>query len=147
MTGELTPSEINDLLSREVTGNLACFDKGVVYMVPISYVFDGECIYGHSKNGLKNEMMRNNPQVCFEVDNLKDLGNWQSVITWGRYEELGEEKEKEAALRLLQSRAVPLRGEDLPAGWPFSEAATTEMKGILFKIRIKKITGRFERTA
>jgi uncharacterized protein len=32
-------------------------------------------------------MMRRNPEVCFEVDRVEDLVNWDSVIGWGTYEE------------------------------------------------------------
>ena len=47
-----------------------------------------DIIYGHTKDGLKIQMMRNNPNVCFEIDWMKDMNNWKSVIAYGTFEEL-----------------------------------------------------------
>ena len=38
--------------------------------------------------GKKIEMMRKNPEVCFQVDAIADLLNWESVICWGKFEEI-----------------------------------------------------------
>ena len=57
-------------------------------MVPIAYAYHEGTIAGHSGLGPKVEMMRENPNICFEVDRIESLGNWQSVIAWGTYEEL-----------------------------------------------------------
>jgi nitroimidazol reductase NimA-like FMN-containing flavoprotein (pyridoxamine 5'-phosphate oxidase superfamily) len=88
MIGELTPEQINAVLFNEVVGRIACSSEGRIYIVPITYVFDGDAVYGHSAEGLKIRMMRANPHVCFEVDQRENLANWRSVIAWGVYEEL-----------------------------------------------------------
>ena len=41
-------------------------------------------------------MMRANPFVCFEVEDIDDLANWHSVIAWGVFEELACEDEARA---------------------------------------------------
>jgi nitroimidazol reductase NimA-like FMN-containing flavoprotein (pyridoxamine 5'-phosphate oxidase superfamily) len=68
-------------------GRLGCSTDGKMYIVPVTFVYDGTYIYAHSKEGLKIKMMRNNPSVCFEVDIIDNLTNWRSVILWGEYEE------------------------------------------------------------
>ena len=59
-----------------------------MYVVPVAYAYDDGYIYGHTKNGLKIRMMRKNPNVCFEIDWMKDMNNWKSVILYGTFEEL-----------------------------------------------------------
>ena len=48
----------------------------------------------HSLKGMKIEMMRKKPKVCFEVDEMKNFTNWRSVIVWGEYQEFTEERER-----------------------------------------------------
>src|SRR5207249_11652316 len=86
--GELDSNQIDHLLQTEVVGRLGCHADGKTYIVPITYVYDGGYVYGHTIEGTKTRMMRANPEVCFEVDHIDDLTNWQSVIAWGSFEEL-----------------------------------------------------------
>ena len=83
MWGDLDKSQIDDLLKSELIGRVGCFDGNKVYVVPITYAYDNGYIYGHTKDGLKIQMMRNNPNVCFEIDWMKDMSNWKSVIVYG----------------------------------------------------------------
>jgi len=41
--------------------------------VPICYVYDGGCVYGHAVDGMKRHAMQTNPQVCFEVEPVDDF--------------------------------------------------------------------------
>jgi hypothetical protein len=88
MIGELATPHIEELLKSEVMGRIGCHHAGTTYIVPTSYAYDGTYIYVHTHEGMKVEMMRKNPAVCFQVDNMRDMANWQSVIAWGTYEEL-----------------------------------------------------------
>ena len=36
--------------------------------------------------------MRINPFVCFEVDSMLNMANWESVIVWGYFEELDDKE-------------------------------------------------------
>jgi pfkB family carbohydrate kinase len=45
----------------------------VPYVVPICYVYDGGCVYGHAVDGMKRHAMQTNPQVCFEVEPVDDF--------------------------------------------------------------------------
>src|SRR5579884_3829250 len=95
MFGELSQEQIDQVLHAGIVGRIGCHAEGKTYVIPISYVYDGESIYAQSLAGLKLQMMRLNPEVCFEVDQIKNASNWQSVIAWGTFEELkGEEGAK-----------------------------------------------------
>src|SRR5262245_40240540 len=95
MVGQLNDTQINNLLSSQVIGRLACSDGKKPYVVPVTYMYDGKNIYGQTNEGMKLNILRNNPNVCFEVDLMMDMANWQSVILQGTFEELdGEEANK-----------------------------------------------------
>ncbi|MFL5741590.1 MAG: pyridoxamine 5'-phosphate oxidase family protein [Flavisolibacter sp.] len=149
MLGQLKTEQIEEFLSNHIIGHLGCHADGKSYVVPISYAFDGDHIYCHTHEGKKIEMMRKNPSVCFQVDDLHDLSNWNSVVLWGRFEELHNDKDRNDALQILMNRSLPFNSSSLTqlgANWPFSPADTRDIKGIVFRIRIEEKTGRFEST-
>lgn len=86
MFGELNAAQIEQVLQAEVLGRIGYHAQGRTYIVPITYAYDGERIVSHSRVGLKIKMMRENPQVCFEVEQVDNLANWRSVIARGQYE-------------------------------------------------------------
>ncbi|MFY7880631.1 MAG: pyridoxamine 5'-phosphate oxidase family protein, partial [Lacibacter sp.] len=86
MLGELNESQMNNLLSSQVVGRIACADDAQPYIVPVTYTFDGTYIYGQTNEGLKLDILRKNPNVCFEVDQMNDMANWQSVVVYGTFE-------------------------------------------------------------
>ncbi|WP_431209519.1 pyridoxamine 5'-phosphate oxidase family protein [Puia sp. P3] len=105
-------AETDKLLKKEVVGRLACGEGSNIYVVPISYVYDGEYIYCHTHEGLKVEIMRRQPKVCFEVDHLRDMANWQSAVVFGTFEELADPAPRSHALKSstnASSRCLPAK--------------------------------------
>ena len=92
--GVLDEQKINNVLSSQVVGRLACTDGNIPYIVPVTYFFNGDYIYGQTQEGKKLEILRKNKKVCFEVDLMMDMRNWQSVIVFGDFEELSEAEAK-----------------------------------------------------
>jgi nitroimidazol reductase NimA-like FMN-containing flavoprotein (pyridoxamine 5'-phosphate oxidase superfamily) len=144
MLGNLNDQQIDALLHHEVTGRLGCHSNGKTYVVPISYTYDGTSIIGHSREGLKIQMMRANPEVCFETDHMYTLSNWQSAIVWGRYEEL-KGHEAEEAMRKLINRMEPLMVGETSHPHPDIEDKTGVIRAVIFRILITEKTGRFEK--
>ena len=79
MLGDLNKKELIDLLESQVFGRLGCSVNDETYIVPINYVYRNNAIYAHSGNGKKIEMMRTNPKVCFQVDEILDTFRWKSA--------------------------------------------------------------------
>ena len=104
MFGNLDESAIETILHRQVIGHIGCHANDTTYVVPISYAYENGCVYAHSEEGMKVNMMRQNPKVCFEVDEMKNLRNWKSVIAWGEYQELTDERARYAAMKLFVER-------------------------------------------
>lgn len=150
MNGELNEHQINNILSSQMVGRIACCDKGYPYIVPVTYAYDGQYIYAQSLEGKKLDVMRKNPYVSFEVDISHDLNNWQSAVAFGQFEELTG-ADAETARELLFNKVIPLttiseihqheHGEG--SGHELSDA--TRIKPVMFRIRIHEKIGKFER--
>lgn len=147
MLGKLNDQEIEEVLSRQFVGRIGCHADNTTYIVPISFAYDGVYVYGHTFEGMKINIMRKSPEVCFEVDEMKDMANWKSVIAWGTFEELKEQNDLKAGLKHLSDRVLPFISSEtthLSPLWPFSANDPGSIKGIIFRIHLKKKTGRFE---
>jgi uncharacterized protein len=147
MIASLNKDSIEALLKNSLVGRIGCHAEGRTYVVPVSYAYDGDCIYVRSYEGMKLQLMRQNPAVCFEVDNTTDTSNWQSVIAWGTFEELHEPEARTQGLRILNNRELPLLSSStthIGAAWPFSADELDHVDGIVFRIRLTEKTGRFE---
>lgn len=145
MLGELSLEQIEALLASQTVARIGCHAEGRTYVVPISYAYDGRCLIGHSVPGLKIHMMRLNPEVCIEVDHMENLGNWQSVIAWGRYEELSA-VDSLIAMRFMIDRFRPLMtsATTFPSHGLPELATLMGSRAIFFRIRLEEKTGRFE---
>lgn len=150
MFGNLNDDQIDQLIHSQLLGRIGCHADGLTYIVPISYAYDGTYVYAHSFQGMKIDLMRKNPKVCFEVDNTKNLANWQSVICWGEFEELTEEKDIKSAIEKLNNRILPLLSSEtmhITPEWPFPAGRDENIEGIFFRIKLTTKTGRFEKNA
>lgn len=147
MIGDLTPAEIEELLHCETLARIGCHADGRTFVVPITYGYDGKALIAHSAEGRKIWMMRANNHVCVEIEQIKSLGIWRSVIAWGVYEELAG-TDAAIALDTLKARflAAPVSVSALPPHEPSADATAGEhKKAIVFRIRLTEKTGRFER--
>lgn len=146
MLGTLDERAIEAVLKSGVIGRLGLITTdGRPYVVPITYAYDDHAIIGHSAAGEKLAALRASRSVCFEVEDVTDLGNWQSVIGWGQFEELAGDDAK-AAIELLVARVAPLMamvaGEGHGSAHPHGHSGDGE--AVLFRIRLDERTGRFE---
>lgn len=148
MLGELNDIQINNVLSSQVVGRLACTDGKQPYIVPVTYTYDGDYIYGQTNEGTKLRMLRKNPNVCFEVNIMTDMRNWQSVIVYGKFEELKDDKANKAK-EILFGRVLSLMTSSTVHSQGHKETGkiddSTRIKHVMYRIKIKKITGRFEK--
>jgi nitroimidazol reductase NimA-like FMN-containing flavoprotein (pyridoxamine 5'-phosphate oxidase superfamily) len=149
MIGKLTPAQIDELLSNNILGRIGCSANGNTYIVPVNYVFDGKHIICHSVEGMKINMMRHNPKVCFEVDEMKDFTHWKSVVTWGEYQEMHDERERYQAMKLFVDRMMHLKISESALPPEITETrvhprSPGNIKPVIYRIIITEKTGRFE---
>jgi len=148
MLGILNTDQINNLLSSQVIGRIGCTDGKNVYIVPVTYTYDGKYIYGQTNSGKKLEMIRKNPNVCFEVDQMTDMKNWQSVVINGIFQELSAE-EATKAKEILYNRIYTLETSSTIHSFGHEVSSPKHPKvirPIMYRILITEITGRFEKT-
>ncbi len=150
MLASLNSVQIEQVLHSQVLGRIGCHADGRTYVVPITYAYDGERVICHSRAGMKIEMMRKNPAVCFEVEQVDNLANWRSVIAWGRYEELQGEAGQKAMGQLIE-RVMPLLASST-SNLSHGEEALQQGKeyqpspqAVIFCIHLAEKTGRFEK--
>jgi nitroimidazol reductase NimA-like FMN-containing flavoprotein (pyridoxamine 5'-phosphate oxidase superfamily) len=150
MLGKLNSTEIEEVLTHQIIGRIACHANDMSYIVPISYAYDGKCVYAHTYEGLKINLMRANPNVCFQTDIMENMANWKSVIAWGEFKELTETSERNKGIQKLMARKISGIASEtvqLFPVWPFaSNEYSEEIDGIIFCIRLGEKTGRFERS-
>ncbi|HET9056741.1 MAG TPA: pyridoxamine 5'-phosphate oxidase family protein [Chitinophagaceae bacterium] len=150
MIGILSTEEIEEVLKENVLGRIGCNDGIKTYVVPVNYVYNGTSIIAHSAEGLKIKMMRENKEVCFEVDDIKSYTNWRSVIAWGYYQELLDERDRYNAMKLFVERMLHVKvsesaivpGEVEKKVHSFSKK---HVKPVIYRIVLTEKTGRFER--
>ena len=148
MLGRLNEKEIEQLLSTRIFGHLGCSYSGRNYVVPVNYFYRDSVIYAHSGPGEKIEMMRNNPEVCFQVEDIRTIFRWKSVIAWGTFEEITDEDERQRVMQGLIHRIMPLTSNPDEHPWHGIAENETDIGGkvptIVYKIKVHEKSGRFE---
>jgi nitroimidazol reductase NimA-like FMN-containing flavoprotein (pyridoxamine 5'-phosphate oxidase superfamily) len=135
----MTNSEIDEVLARVGYGHLACARNNRPYVVPIHYVYDKLKIYIYTTDGKKTDIIRDNPQVCLQVEEVVDNGQWRSVIVNGEAKPVTDREEREMAVKLIRSvnptltPAISIRWMD---NW------VRENIEVVYRIRPDTITGR-----
>lgn len=144
MLGKLTSSEIDEVLTSNALGRIGCTNGNKIYVVPINYVYDGKYILAHATEGMKIDMMRTHPNVCFEVDEVQDFTNWRSVILWGTYQELPDERSRLAAMKLFNEKMIHVKISS--TAHVQEQSAYGTAKPVIYRIVIAEKTGRFEKS-
>lgn len=149
MLGDLSSRQIENVLCSLIIGRIGCHADNKTYIVPVTYAYDGKYIYGHTKEGMKIDMMRKNPMVCFEVDDLENMSNWRSVIAWGKFQELKTSEERKEGMNLLMDRVLPFMTGETTISHTLKDShkKTIEaMQGVMYRIELTEKTGRYEKT-
>jgi nitroimidazol reductase NimA-like FMN-containing flavoprotein (pyridoxamine 5'-phosphate oxidase superfamily) len=145
MMGELSAEEIEDVLRSEVIARIACICEGRPYIVPVTYVYDGGSAYVHSAEGMKMRAMRENPNVCLEVEQIRSMANWRTVVAQGTVEELFYDRQ-ERAMDLLAAKFASLQTSE--TAHPSRREDVHRQEGVsrpvVYRIRLLSKTGRFE---
>jgi nitroimidazol reductase NimA-like FMN-containing flavoprotein (pyridoxamine 5'-phosphate oxidase superfamily) len=148
MFGNLGDDAIETVLRHQIIGHIGCHANDITYVVPVSYAYENGYVYVHTEEGMKINMMRQNPKVCFAVHAMENMANWQSVVAWGDFEEITDTTEREKALKILLQRNLPVitsKTVELTPDWPFvPKDLNSNIKGIVFRIKLNIKTGKYE---
>jgi len=137
MINQMDERESRALLEGGATGRLGCSDHGKPYIVPVHYLFDNNCVYVQSPPGHKIDVLRDNPNACLQVDEIEDDDHWSSVLAFGFYEEVSDDRERERIMADMLKRWPSMTPVEPRTKKPLPET-------ILFRIRVTGITGVYE---
>ena len=139
---KLSAPECEEVLVRSELGRLACAHDGQPYVIPIHFAFDADrtCLYSFSMVGQKIDWMRANPKVCVEVEEITDKNNWNTVLVFGRYQEITD-ADSDADARRRASERFQERPE-----WWFPAAAKLPSRErhalVIYRIQVDRLSGR-----
>jgi uncharacterized protein len=135
---ELGREEAEELLARNHVGRIAFTFHDRVDIEPIHYVFDEGWIYGRTSQGTKLSTVAHHRWVAFEVDEVRDLFDWRSVVVKGALylmeadAPIDQDPTLARGVELLRS-LIP---ETLTAGDP------APFRRSVFRIHLDQVTGR-----
>ncbi len=98
---ELSNAEIIDILGRIGYGHLGCARDNKPYVVPVHYAFANGEIFIYTTEGKKFEIIKSNPNVCLQVEEVTDNQHWQSVVIEGIADQITDEDERAKAFKLV----------------------------------------------
>lgn len=113
---EITDRDIlEEILSSQIVCRLAMVDKGRPYIIPVNYGYRDGCLYIHSApQGKKIELLDENPEISFEVEDKIEITKgeracdwstrYRSVIGYGRVEILSDQAGKQHGLEVLMAQ-------------------------------------------
>ncbi|MBT3388121.1 MAG: pyridoxamine 5'-phosphate oxidase family protein [Desulfobacula sp.] len=142
---EITNREdIENILRQSKVCRLAMVDEDKPYMVPLNFGYSNGCLFFHcAKQGRKIDLIKKNPNICFEVDELIRLKkaslacdwgiDFKSVIGSGTAQILEDSKEKIQALNAIMSQY---------SGRTFEYPDEMLEKTLVIKVVIDEMTGK-----
>ncbi|MBC8439806.1 MAG: pyridoxamine 5'-phosphate oxidase family protein [Deltaproteobacteria bacterium] len=107
--------EIEIILKQSHVCRLAMVDEDKPYLIPMNFGYSDGCLFFHcAKQGRKIDLLKKNPNICFEVDELIRLKkaslacdwgiDFKSVIGSGKAQFLEDSDEKIQALNIIMSQ-------------------------------------------
>ena len=134
----LTAAECEQTLARNIVGRIAFTLHDRVDIEPIHYVYEAGWVYGRTSEGAKLATLAHNQWMAFEVDEVRDVFDWESVVLHGSFHRIdpgGPPSQQGAA-----AHAVELLRRIVPE--TFEADDPVEFRTVLFRISVGTITGR-----
>ena len=108
-------TQMEAILRSEEVGHLAMAAAGEIYLVPLNYTYyEGRILFHCALQGRKLDMIRAQPNVCFEVCRqdgppMEHQGQncdspFVSVICWGSARVINDVEERQEVLTAFQER-------------------------------------------
>jgi uncharacterized protein len=136
---EMPSNEMRALLTAVSYGHLGCCKDGNPYVLPINYAYEDPDIYIFTTEGMKTNYIAANPEVCLQVEEVKDQTHWRSVIAQGAAERLSTNEDVEKAMQLITLRN-PTLTPALSTLW--TDAWGRASNVVIYRIRPHKLSGR-----
>ncbi len=136
---EMSASEAREVLGDLNYAHLAVAKDNIPYVVPVHYAFDGNDLFIYTTEGKKADIIKVNPEICLQAEDVEDNENWKSVMVSGTAEQITDEDSRQKALDLILeinpklTPAISIRWMD---SW------VRENIEVIYRIRPRSVTGR-----
>ena len=138
-------SIIEEILSNSVICRIGMTDNGLPYVVPFNYGYRNNRIYIHcASSGKKIDLLRNNPKVCFEIEQKAEIvrnaqackwaTTYRSVIGYGKIEILTGSFQKQKGLEIIMAQ------NGAPDSIDFESKQVDSL--LILKLEIETVTGK-----
>ena len=140
----------NDKVLEEILGNaiicrMAMMDGDRPYIIPFNYGYSDGCLFIHSApEGKKIDLLKQNPEVCFEVEDKMEITKgeracdwstrYRSVVGYGEVEILSDEASKQQGLEVIMAQ------HGAPELVEFNSKNLDRM--VILKLTISSMTGK-----
>lgn len=134
----LTASECEALLARNNLGRIAFAFHDRVDIQPIHYVYEAGWLYGRTSEGAKLTTLEHNQWMAFEVDEVRGVFDWASVVVHGSFHRIdphgppSQQGAAEHAVELLRAIVPETFEADDPVAF----------RTVLFRISVGTVAGR-----
>ena len=132
----LSETEAREFLERHHVARIAYAFHDRVGIEPINYVAESDWIYGRTSMGTKLAMLARSPWCAFEVDEVRGVFDWESVVATGTFYLL----DPETGSPDTYARAIARLRELVPG--TLSADDPVPHRTLLFGVHIAEITGR-----
>lgn len=136
---ELSREDIIALLARNRVGRIAFSIRDRVDIEPIHFVYSDGWLYGRTSPGAKLATVMRNRWVAFEVDEVRAMNDWSSVVVHGALYVI-EPDEVSPSANAVWERAVALLRRLEPA--TLTDKDPVPHRHVLFRIAMQEATGR-----
>lgn len=136
---EMTDREIEVLLEKAGYAHFACSENDRPYIVPIHYVYNAPFVYFYTTDGKKTRIIKENPNVCLQVEEVIDRENWRSVVLNGTAEEITDPQEREDVVNSLR-KTNPTLTPAISIRW--MDNWIRENVEAIYRIKPETLTGR-----
>ncbi len=131
----LTGEESQALLGRNHVGRIAFSIHDRVDVEPIHYVYDAPWIFGRTSAGAKVLTLQHNQWCAFEVDDVRGLFDWESVVVKGPFSPRGSQYATWDFNRALAALRTMIPST-------LTDADPTPDRDMVFGIHASEISGR-----
>ncbi|HJQ53037.1 MAG TPA: pyridoxamine 5'-phosphate oxidase family protein [Gemmatimonadaceae bacterium] len=138
MFRDLERDEIERILMRNTVGRLAFSFHDRVDIQPIHYVYERGWLYGRTSEGDKIMALTHNQWVAFEIDEVRDVFEWTSVVIHGSFWILHPRGSAHA--EELWVKAAELVSKIVPGS--LTETDPVSFRQTLFRIAVSDVRGR-----
>jgi nitroimidazol reductase NimA-like FMN-containing flavoprotein (pyridoxamine 5'-phosphate oxidase superfamily) len=148
MIKNIKKDECYKIIDENYVGHLGYLSGITPFVIPITYYLntDDKSIICYSEKGHKIDAMRNNKIVTLEIENIKSVNNWKTVLIQGQYEELDGSTAKYHLHKFSKGIKARVLKEEKISIESINQFSSKINKGksipVVFRINIEDISGK-----